>query len=216
MNIVVLISGNGSTLQALINYASTGNYKIIKVISNNPGSLGISRAHKAQIATSVIDHTLYTNKEHFEEALIEEINQSSPDFILLAGFMRILSPRFVGMFFGQLVNIHPSLLPKYKGLHTHQKALDNNDKQHGTTIHFVTHKLDDGPIITQASLDIHPNETYETLSTRVQQMEAIIYPKITELLTNKRLKLIGDSILFDNITVEKTGIILNEKNLTIL
>ena len=152
----VLISGNGSNLQAMIDSIEAGQLQaeIVAVISNRPGVFGLERAVKAGIPAHCLDHKDFSDRNEFDAKLQSLIDSFSPDGVVLAGFMRILTPEFVEHFSGKLLNIHPSLLPKYKGLHTHQRAIDNGDKEHGVSVHFVTPELDGGPVIIQSRVPV--------------------------------------------------------------
>jgi len=176
--VVVLISGGGTNLQALIDAQQAGELpvQLAAVISNRPGVKGLQRAADAGIPHEVLDHKAYESREHFDEALIEKIDSHKPDLVVLAGFMRILTPAFTGHYLGRMLNIHPSLLPKYQGLHTHQRAIDAGDSCHGVTVHFVTAELDGGPAVVQAKVNILAEDTADTLAQRVQTQEHIIYP----------------------------------------
>lgn len=187
--IVVLISGSGSNLQALID-AVTANMlpaNIVGVISNKADAYGLQRAQAAGIATNVLSHTAFATRENYDHALLEAVQQYQPDLVVLAGFMRILTPVFVAPLYGKLMNIHPSLLPKYPGLHTHQRALDAGDSEAGVTVHFVSTELDGGPIIIQATVAILPNDTAETLAQRILQQEHRIYPQAVRWFCEGRL-----------------------------
>ena len=183
IRVVVLISGKGSNLQALIDFQKNTScrYQIVKVISNRPDVYGLQRAATNQIDNEVIDHRLYNDRPQFEQALINSIDQVKPDLVVLAGFMRILTPLFTQHYLGRMFNIHPSLLPKYPGLDTHQRALDAGDTQHGLSIHFVTAELDGGPIVMQASTAIEPTDKLETLQQKVHQLEHRAYPLAVNL-----------------------------------
>lgn len=185
----VLISGSGSNLQAIIDHQKLhpNLYKIALVISNKANAYGLVRAEKANIPTRVIDHTQYNDREAFDAKLQQALEKAKVDFIVLAGFMRILSREFTQHFLGKMINIHPSLLPKYTGLETHQRALDAGDKEHGLSIHFVTPELDGGPVILQAVVKIDPNETQASLKEKVHQQEHIAYPVVIEWLAQGRL-----------------------------
>jgi phosphoribosylglycinamide formyltransferase-1 len=187
--VAVLISGSGSNLQALIDgqQQKTLPISIVGVISNKPGVYGLQRADLASIPRQVVNHRDYDGRESFDHALAAAINQYQPDLVILAGFMRILTAGFVRQYQGRMLNIHPSLLPKYQGLHTHQRALDANDKQHGVTVHFVTEELDGGPTVIQAIVPIVADDTIETLTKRVQVQEHIIYPMAVEWFATQRL-----------------------------
>lgn len=182
--IVVLISGHGSTLQSFIDAIAqdTLHVDIAAVISNHADAYGLERAKLANIPTHVIAHTDFATRSAFDEALQQQIDYYHPDLVVLAGFMRILSPAFVQHFAGRLINIHPSLLPNYRGTHTYERALAAKEKFHGTTVHFVTDELDGGPIIAQASLPILPDDTPETLKARTQEIEQRLYPEVIEKL----------------------------------
>jgi phosphoribosylglycinamide formyltransferase 1 len=186
MNIIVLISGNGSNLQAIIDAAkNTTALNIQAVISNRPDAYGLKRAGQANLDCHCIDHTLYISREEFDNQLAKTILTYHPDLVVLAGFMRILGPQFIRQFPHRIVNIHPSLLPKYPGLNTHQRALENNDSEHGSTIHYVTDVLDAGPIIARATLSILPSDTPHSLEERIKALEHQLYPDTLIKLANK-------------------------------
>ncbi|MEE9445099.1 MAG: phosphoribosylglycinamide formyltransferase [Cocleimonas sp.] len=182
--IVVLLSGNGSNLQKIIEHIELGeiNAEISVVISNRNDAYGLKRAEKANIPNLVLEHNHFSDRESFDQSLAQIIDSYEPDLIVLAGFMRILSDNFVEHYTGKLINIHPSLLPKYKGLHTHKRALESNDKEHGASVHFVTPELDSGSVILQGVVPVKPNDTKKTLADRVQHIEHIIYPKAIKWL----------------------------------
>lgn len=208
--IVVLISGSGSNLQALIDAVEKEEIigSIKAVISNKAKVLGIERAKKAGIDTHIVDHKKYANRDVFDGELIRQIEQYKPDLIILAGFMRILTESFVRRYEGKMLNIHPSLLPKYPGLNTHQRALDAGDKEHGVTVHFVTAELDSGPNIIQATVPLLKQDTAETLAKRIQQQEHIIYPIAVKWFVEGRLTMAASHALLDDKTLPKTGLIL--------
>lgn len=192
--IVVLISGNGSNLQALIDaiQAQQLHGEIVCVISNNPDAYGLTRAEQANIAHCSLDHRTFPERQFFDAALAKVIDEYQPDVILLAGFMRILTTDFIAKYRGKLLNIHPSLLPKYRGLNTHQKALQNRDKFHGSSVHFVTEELDGGPLIAQIKLELssfleNPEEKH--LQQAVQQLEHKLYPQVVEWFLQERLSM---------------------------
>ena len=199
LKIVVLISGTGSNLQAIIDSVATGALPVdIKaVISNRPGVKGLKRAQAANIPAISLDHTLFENRDAFDQQLIQTINQFQPDLVILAGFMRILTHYFVEQFNGRLINIHPSLLPDFKGLNTHQRVLDAKKKQHGVTVHYVNNELDGGPSILQAIIDINHNDTAASLQQRIHQQEHIIYPMVIKWIAMQRLKIINQHIYLD-------------------
>lgn len=188
LRLVVLISGGGSNLQALLDASvSTQAFKIVGVLSNKADAYGLERARQHDVATAVLKHTDYADRLAFDQALVERIDQWQPDLLILAGFMRILSAEFVHHYAGRLLNIHPSLLPKYKGLHTHQRALDAGDTEHGCSVHFVTPELDGGPVIAQAIVNVMPDDNVDTLSKRVHAAEHKLYPAVVSWLASGRL-----------------------------
>jgi phosphoribosylglycinamide formyltransferase-1 len=194
-SIVVLISGRGSNLSALIAHAErTGHYSIGAVISNKSTAAGLLLAAQAGIPTRVLDHKQFDSREAFDQALLLEIEAFSPSFVVLAGFMRILTPQFVEAFYGRLINIHPSLLPAFTGLNTHERAIDAGVRVHGVTVHFVTAELDHGPIVDQAIVQIEAADTAETLSQRVLALEHEIYPRALAGLAKGELKLVNDRV----------------------
>lgn len=205
--ITVVISGNGSNLQALINACARGEIpaRIAQVISNRADAYGLTRAQEAGIATAFIDHRLFADREAFDAALAEKIQEVSPDFIVLAGFMRILTPGFVQQFLGQLINIHPSLLPKYPGLNTHARALEAGDKQHGATVHFVTPTVDAGPAIVQGVLSIQPEETLVHLKARVHGLEHQIYPQALAWLATGAVRYAEGDIVWQDPDQSRSG-----------
>ena len=195
--IVILISGRGSNMQALLKMAAAQNWpaQIAAVISNQPSAAGLDVARAAGIAALSLNHRDYPDREQFDVALAELIDRYSPDVIVLAGFMRILTPAFVAKYFGRLINIHPSLLPSFPGLHTHQQAIDAGVKFHGATVHFVTAELDHGPIIAQAVVPVLDNDTEDTLAERVLEQEHQIYPQAVHDLILGRLKLVDGRVV---------------------
>ena len=208
---VILISGSGSNLQAIIDAASSGDLplEIAAVISNVPEAYGLQRAARADISTHALDHRKFSQRELFDAELIRTIEQYQPDIVVLAGFMRILSNDFVHRYLGRLINIHPSLLPKYPGLNTHQRAIDAQDRFHGVTVHYVIPELDAGPNIVQAKVEITENDSAETLAKRVQQQEHIIYPMVLKWLSEGRLELRGDHATLDGEELPKSGLLLD-------
>jgi phosphoribosylglycinamide formyltransferase-1 len=183
--LVVLISGGGSNLQAFIDAAADPAYpcEVVAVISNRAGVFGLERAARAGIPAEVLDHTAFASRDAFDTALADRIDAHAPDIVILAGFMRILTPGFVARYDGRLLNIHPSLLPKYPGLHTHQRAIDAGDAEAGATVHLVTEELDGGPVILQARVPVLPGDTADTLAARVLAEEHRIYPEAARLVT---------------------------------
>ena len=189
LKLVVLISGNGSNLQAIIDEIAQQslNAEIRCVISNVPGVAGLQRAQQAGIATHVLDHNDYESRDTFDAALMEKIDEQQPDLVVLAGFMRILTEQFVQHYLGKMINIHPSLLPKYQGLNTHQRVLDAGDTEHGATVHFVTPQLDSGPIILQARVPVLADDDATTLANRVHQVEHLIFPESIRRIANSQV-----------------------------
>ncbi len=192
--IVVLLSGEGTNLQTIIDQINAGNInaEISAVISNKANVNGLKRAEKAGIPNVVLEHTHFADREGFDQSLAQIIESYEPDLIVLAGFMRILSDGFVEQFQGKLINIHPSLLPKYKGLHTHKRALENGDSEHGATVHFVIPELDAGANILQGVVPVKQNDTEETLVERVHKVEHIIYPKAIKWIAEKGVDALGE------------------------
>ena len=205
--VVVLISGSGSNLQALIDGQHRGELPIdiVAVISNRPDAYGLTRSQQANISSIALDHKNFSDREQFDQALAEHIDSVKPDLLVLAGFMRILTPEFVRRYQGKMVNIHPSLLPKYPGLNTHQRALDAGDTLHGTTVHFVTEELDGGPAIIQAHVPVLSNDTADSLAKRVQAQEHIIYPMAVDWFARGQLSIISDTVYLDGQALERTG-----------
>ncbi|EHR39764.1 phosphoribosylglycinamide formyltransferase [Alishewanella jeotgali] len=189
-SIVVLISGSGSNLQALLDSCAAGFIpgKITGVISNKANAFGLKRAEAAGISTAVLSHKGFDSREAYDQALIAAIEQFKPDLIVLAGFMRILTAEFVQHFSGKLLNIHPSLLPKYQGLATHQRAIDAGDTEHGCSVHFVTEQLDGGPVILQAKVPIFPGDDASIVAERVHAQEHQIYPLVVRWFCQDRLQ----------------------------
>lgn len=192
MKAVILISGNGSNLQSIIDNADRIDLQISCVISNNKNAFGLKRAESSKLQTAIIDPGLYNSKEAFDIELISIIQKHGAELIVLAGYMRVLTPLFVSHYFGKILNIHPSLLPKFPGLNTHQRAIDASEKVHGVSVHFVTKELDGGPLIYQDSVIIDNSDTKETLSMKVLKKEHFIYPKVIHWYTQRRLNLIDD------------------------
>jgi phosphoribosylglycinamide formyltransferase-1 len=199
-SIVVLISGSGSNLQSIIDAITAGKIsaRVSAVISNKVGVYGLERAEQHGIPTEVIEHTQFENRESFDQQLQSRIDYYQADLVVLAGFMRILTAPFVQHYYGRMLNIHPSLLPKYKGINTHQRALDDNAKQHGVSVHFVTPELDGGPVIAQASIMVEADDTAQSLAKRVLKYEHRIYPTVIHWFVEQRLSLSQQGIVFDN------------------
>lgn len=192
LRVVVLISGSGSNLQALIDGITTGDLpiEIVAVISNRPDVFGLTRAEQAKIPTRVLDHKGFASREAFDQELMRAIDAYNPGLVVLAGFMRILTPEFTRHYLGRMLNIHPSLLPKFQGLHTHQRAIDAGEHEHGVTVHFVTAELDGGPAIVQAVVPVLANDDASQLAKRVQRQEHIIYPLAVKWFAQGDLKMV--------------------------
>ena len=178
--IAVLVSGNGSNLEALIDACKNDVIKgsIDIVISNNPNAFAIERAKKHSIKCKIIDNKRFQTREEFDQAIVEELNNCDPDLIVLAGFMRILTPLMIHAFKNKIINIHPSLLPKYPGLDTHKSVIENQDSSHGVTIHFVNEVLDGGKIIAQGEIPVCSSDTLESLKTRIHAIEHVMLPMV--------------------------------------
>jgi len=206
-NLVVLISGSGTNLQAIIDAidAQRINGRISLVISNKASAFGLERAKKHGIATQVIDHKTFEDRESYDEKLKEIIEGANPDFIILAGYMRIMTPELVEHFSGRMVNIHPSLLPKYKGLNTHQRAIDAGDEEHGVSVHFVTPELDGGPVIIQSKVPVFVEDDATILAERVQTQERQIYPLVVKWLCEDRLVMKNNQAVMDNNVLASQG-----------
>ena len=192
MRAVILISGNGSNLQSLIDNAKKIDLEICSVISNKEDAFGLKRAERANISTNFVDPNRFESREDFDKQLIAIIDELDIGLIILAGYMRILSSDFINHFAGKILNIHPSLLPKFPGLNTHRKAIDAKEKYHGATVHFVTEELDGGPIISQEIVEIDPIDTEYSLAQKVLEKEHILYPRVIHWYTQNRLKLINN------------------------
>lgn len=187
--VAILISGRGSNMTALIEAATAKDYpaEIALVISNRPDAPGLARARAAGVATAVVDHARFGDeREAFEHALDGELRKSRVDLVCLAGFMRLLTPWFVTRWSGRMLNIHPSLLPQFKGLHTHRRALEAGMKRHGATVHFVVLEMDSGPIVAQDSVAVRESDTEETLAARVLELEHKLYPRALRAVAEGR------------------------------
>jgi phosphoribosylglycinamide formyltransferase-1 len=194
-SLVILISGRGSNMQAILDAPLAA--RITAVISNNPDAPGLAIAQARGIQTRALDHKKFPNRETFDSELAEVIDAYSPDLVVLAGFMRILSNWFVSHYRGRLINIHPSLLPAFPGLNTHERALATGVKIHGATVHFVTNQLDHGPIIIQAAVPVLPDDTAEVLAARVLEQEHRIYPQAIRWFLAGKLRLKDNSVVVD-------------------
>ncbi|MCX8960436.1 phosphoribosylglycinamide formyltransferase [Erwinia psidii] len=197
--LVVLISGDGSNLQAILDACQQQRIhgSVAAVISNQSSAFGLERARAAGVPALSLSATEFTDRQAFDRQLMLEIDAFSPDLVVLAGYMRILGPAFVAHYAGRMLNIHPSLLPKYPGLHTHRQALANGDKEHGTSVHFVTEKLDGGPVILQAKVPVFEGDTEEDIRARVQHQEHAIYPLVVSWFMNGRLAMQNETARLD-------------------
>jgi len=184
----ILISGGGSNMEALVKAAQEPNYpaEIVVVISNNPEAGGIEKAQNLSIATEIINHKDFKTRKSFEKVLDQTLRDYQVELVCNAGFMRLLTPYFVDNWLGRQLNIHPSLLPKFKGLHTHQRALDAGETEHGCTVHYVSEGMDEGEIIGQKRVDVLDNDTAEVLAARVLKQEHILYPEILAKIANEK------------------------------
>ena len=212
-HVVILISGTGSNMAAIVRAAEAQRWgerlgaRVAAVISNRPNAGGLEFARKAGIATAVVDHQAFDGRAAFDAALRAEIDRHAPSLVVLAGFMRILSADFVRHYAARLMNIHPSLLPLYPGLHTHQRALEAGDTAHGATVHFVSEELDGGPAIVQSRVPVHAADTAETLAARVLLQEHRIYPHAVRLFAEGRLQLRNGRALLDGDALPATGLL---------
>ncbi|QLQ34089.1 MAG: phosphoribosylglycinamide formyltransferase [Candidatus Thiothrix singaporensis] len=197
---VVLISGNGGNLQAMIDAIRAGRLpaRIAAVISNRTDAYGLQRAADAGIHAETLSHTTFDSREAFDRALQQRVDSFQPDLVVLAGFMRIFTADFVRHYAGRMLNIHPSLLPLYKGVHTHRRVLEDGANEHGVSVHFVTPELDGGSVIMQAKVPVLPSDTEETLAQRVHVQEHIIYPRVVKWFVEGRLKLENDQVMLDD------------------
>ena len=182
----VLISGRGSNLKQLLAKQELG-YQIKTVITDNPESGGLEYANEYKVKTEIVDRKAYATKKDFNSALFESIKNSDTDIIILAGFMRIISPEIVNYFHGKIINIHPSLLPLHPGLDTHKKAIEAKDTKHGCTVHFLDAGIDTGPIIAQSEVAVYSDDTIETLSSRVLAQEHLLFPWVVKMIANKEI-----------------------------
>ncbi len=201
MRIAVLVSGNGSNLQALIDANLSG--QIIGVLSNKADAYALERAKQANIATAVVSHKDFPNRESFDEAMHQQLLAWQIDLVILAGFMRILTPSFVSQWQGKMLNIHPSLLPFYKGINTHQRVLNTGDRLHGCTVHFVTAELDAGQSIAQSAIQVNLHDNVESLAQRVHELEHFIYPQVAEWLCNGQLTWTNGQAYFNKKPLER-------------
>jgi len=206
-NIVVLISGNGSNLQAIIDACKQKqiNGTLRAVFSNKADAFGLERAREAHIPAHALEASQFASREAFDRELVQEIDAYAPDVVVLAGYMRILSPAFVAHYSGRLLNIHPSLLPKYPGLHTHRQVLENGDEEHGTSVHFVTDELDGGPVILQAKVPVFDGDNEDDITDRVQAQEHAIYPLVVSWFVDGRLEMRENAAWLDGAKLPPQG-----------
>jgi len=200
LKIVILISGSGSNLQVLIDQMLDGTLpiEIAAVISNKADAAGLKRAETAGIKTRVVDNKAYPDRQSYDAVLQKDIDSFNPQLVVLAGFMRILTEDFVNHYTNRMLNIHPSLLPNYRGLNTHQRAIDDGVGIHGVSVHFVTPELDGGPVIAQSQVDVASDDTAQSLAAKVQAKEHILYPRVIKWIAEQRLKITNGELLFDN------------------
>lgn len=213
--IVVLISGGGSNLQSLLDQCQAGTLdaEIVAVISNCPDAFGLSRARQANVKALTLDHRSYKDRATFDQALADLIDEQQPDLVVLAGFMRILTDNFVNRFLGKMINIHPSLLPLYPGLNTHQRALKAGDSVAGATVHFVTAELDGGPAIAQVKIPIDEGDNADSLARKVLAQEHKLYPTAVDWFVKGRLQLDQSRALLDGKPLPKGGRLLDTASL---
>ncbi|MBL4800598.1 MAG: phosphoribosylglycinamide formyltransferase [Emcibacter sp.] len=209
LDVAVLISGRGSNLQALIDACAEEGFpaRIVAVIANNPGAGGLDKAKVANIPTSVVNHRDFEDREAFENALDAELKKYKAKFICLAGFMRLLDARFVNRWKDRILNIHPSLLPSFKGLHTQERALESGVRFTGCTVHIVRPEMDDGPIILQAALAVDPEDDADSLSNKVLELEHLIYPESLKLIALGRVRISGNRAIIEEADYPKKGLI---------
>lgn len=195
---VILISGRGSNMMSLVEASQNGHCHIdvVAVISNRPNAGGLAFAQDKGIKTDCLDHTQFEGREAFDASLIEMIDQHQPDLLILAGFMRILTPTFTRHYAGRMLNIHPSLLPKYTGLNTHARALESGDAEHGASVHFVTEELDGGPVVLQSRVPVLQDDSEDSLTQRVLKTEHAIYPLVADWFGKQWVQCQGDSVIF--------------------
>jgi phosphoribosylglycinamide formyltransferase-1 len=195
----VLVSGNGSNLQAIIDQVKAGQFatRIVGVVSDRPNVLALERARREGIPDITLNYAVYASRPAFCAALADRLDDLAPDLVVLAGFMRILTPELVLRYAGRMLNVHPSLLPKYPGLNTHRRVLEAGDTRHGSTVHFVTSELDCGPALIQYRLVVRPDDTEVSLKTRVQRGEHVIYPQAIGWMASGRAQLRGDGAWLD-------------------
>ena len=203
--IAILISGRGSNMRAIAELAAAGRLpvEVRVVVSDKPDAEGLQTAASLGIKTEVLSPRAFPDRASYDVALARLVASYGPNLIVLAGFMRILTPQFIALFAGRILNVHPSLLPKYRGLHTHKRALEACDPEHGVSVHFVTEELDGGPVVVQACIDVRDGDTEQSLSARVQRQEHTIYPQVIDWIASGRLALSGDRVMLDGKALER-------------
>lgn len=207
--IAILISGRGSNMRAIVELAAAGELpvEVRVVVSDKPDAPGLQTAASLGIKTEVLSPRAFPDRSSYDVALARLVASYDPQLIVLAGFMRILTPQFIAPFAGRILNVHPSLLPKYRGLHTHKRALDACDPEHGVSVHFVTEELDGGPVVVQACIDVRSGDTEQSLSARVQRQEHTIYPQVIDWFASGRLVMSGDRVMLDGKALERPVLI---------
>lgn len=207
----VLISGNGSNLQAIIDAIEEKQLDAVirVVVSNREEAFGLVRARKHNIPTEVLDHRKFSSREAYDQALIDILKARQVELVILAGFMRLLSPVFVSSYSNRIMNIHPALLPAFPGLHVQRKALEHGARFSGCTVHFVNEGCDEGPIIIQAVVPVFPDDTEESLSARILKEEHRIYPRAIQLYSEGRLRVVGRKVLVDKLAREEDRVLVN-------
>jgi phosphoribosylglycinamide formyltransferase-1 len=211
MRLAVLISGRGSNLDAIVQAVRNGKIRasVAGVLSNNPQAAGLDKAARAGLATAVVDHHDFDDRASFDKAIEAQLQRWQADVVVLAGFMRVLGAELTQRYHGRMFNIHPSLLPKYPGLHTHRRALEAGDREHGATVHFVTAELDGGPIVAQSRVPILPGDSELELQQRVQGVEHQLYPQVLSWYADHRLRLTDQGVMLDNNVLPKSGVALD-------
>lgn len=204
--VVVLISGNGSNLQAIMDASADSAYQVVGVVSNRPDAYGLQRAASAGVPAAVVNHRDHPDRESFERALIEAIDAWQPRLLVLAGFMRILTAGFVAHYHGRILNIHPSLLPAYRGTDTHQRVLEAEETEHGVSVHFVTEELDGGPVICQAAVPVEAKDDKDSLARKVAAREHTIYPEAVDWFARGRLVMRDNAAFLDGERLPASGV----------
>lgn len=205
--VVILISGSGTNMVNLVEHCQAGdiNADVVAVISNRADAAGLSKAQSLGVEAKSLSHRDFATRDDYDAKLTELVQSFKPDLVVLAGFMRILTPVFVDAFSDCLLNIHPSLLPKYRGIHTHQRALDAGDQEHGVSVHFVTQELDGGPVVLQAKVPVFPDDDVDDLQARVHEQEYRIYPLVVRWFCAGRLSLKPDGVYLDGFRLDAQG-----------